>query len=185
MRTGGISLFGYAAHPADGHLHVYHPAPALSEAERIFVGLRRNLALKTFHLAQSIPEADYDRTVLFFGMGSEARITAFAEELRRLTSCYVSYYKDTYLPDNWLIEIFAHGVSKAAGISQLKQHLQADRIVAFGDNLNDIPMLRSADLAVAVGNALPETKEAADIVIGDNNSDSVARFIADDYARTL
>jgi len=38
-------------------------------------------------------------------------------------------------------------------------------------------MMEPADLAVAVGNALPEVKRAADIVIGCNTDDAVAAFI--------
>ena len=35
----------------------------------------------------------------------------------------------------------------------MKKKTGADRVVAFGDNLNDIPMLQAADVAVAVENA--------------------------------
>ncbi len=34
----------------------------------------------------------------------------------------------------------------------------ADRTVAFGDNVNDLPMMLAADHAVAVANALQEVK---------------------------
>ena len=51
----------------------------------------------------------------------------------------------------------------------------------FGDNLNDLPMMAVADVAVAVDNALPQVKEAADIIIGPNTANSVARFIKQDY----
>ncbi len=182
MAAHGLHLFAYDVRP-DGFIEVYHPAPSLSEAEERFVALRRNLQLKHFNLGAPLPEADYGSTVLFFGMGSYERITALAGALRRTTGCYVSYYKDIYLDDVWLIEIFAGGVSKAEGIARLRRLTGAERVVTFGDNLNDIPMLRAADLGVAVGNALPETKAAASVVIGPNTADAVARFIADDFAR--
>ena len=38
-------------------------------------------------------------------------------------------------------------------------------------------MLRVADVAIAVENAVEEVKEVADIIIGPNTSDSVAQFI--------
>ncbi|MDE6134546.1 MAG: HAD family hydrolase, partial [Muribaculaceae bacterium] len=62
----------------------------------------------------------------------------------------------------------------------LKERTGADRLMVFGDNLNDIPMFEVADVAVAVGNALPEVKAAADVVIEPNYTDSVARYIAAD-----
>ena len=44
-------------------------------------------------------------------------------------------------------------------------------------------MMKAADLAVAVENALPQVKEAADIIIGPNTEPSVARFIRQDFIR--
>lgn len=179
-RHGDVHPFCYVMRP-DGHLDVYHDTAELNAAEERFVAERSNLPLKTFILGQALPEDDYDRTALFFGMGSQDAIIGAASELQGITDCYVSYYKDTYTPDLWLLEIFAPGVSKAAGIRRLRDRIGADRVVVFGDNLNDISMMQAADVAVAVGNALPETKAVADYVIGDNEHDSVARWIADDY----
>ena len=56
----------------------------------------------------------------------------------------------------------------------------ADNIIAFGDDLADIGMLRLAGVGVAMGNALTEVKQAADIVIGSNDEDGIA-----DYLREL
>lgn len=52
-----------------------------------------------------------------------------------------------------------------------------ESIVAVGDATNDIPMFEAAGLAVAMGNAMPEAKAAADRVIGSNNSDALADLI--------
>ena len=68
-------------------------------------------------------------------------------------------------------------------MKELAAQLGADRIVVFGDNLNDLSMLAVADVAVAVGNARPEVKDVADIVIGPNSADSVALFIEKDFTR--
>lgn len=178
FRRSSLSPFCYAL-GNDTHLDVYHSAPELNSAEQKFVELRRNLRLKTFHLGHACPEDLVNRLVLFFAMGQRDAIVEVAEELHKHTDCFVSYYKDTYSPDTWLLEIFGPGVSKAEGIVRLKEQLGADEVVVFGDNLNDISMFKVADVAVAVGNALPEVKAAADIVIGPNTDNSVARFIAD------
>lgn len=181
FREHGMHPFCYALRD-NSHLDVFHSAPTLSTAEEGFVNMRRNLRLKTFHLGEPCPEDACGRVVLFFGMGPKDDIVRVAERLREVSDCYISYYKDTYTPDLWLLEIFAPGVSKAAGVAQLKEHVGADRVVAFGDNLNDIPMLQMADVAVAVGNALPEVKAIAHKVIGTNTADSVARFIEEDFS---
>ena len=56
-----------------------------------------------------------------------------------------------------------------------------DEIVAFGDNVNDVEMLELADRCYVPENGLPQIREMADIVIEKNDTDSVARFIAEDY----
>ena len=173
-----ITPFCYAL--SRSHLEVYHSKAELTESEQKFVGMRRNLRLKTFHLGEACPLQFYDSMVLFFAMGGRDSIVGIAENLRAKCNCYVSYYKDTYTPDLWLLEIFAPGVSKAEGVLELKRKVGADRLVVFGDNLNDIPMLRVADLAVAVDNALPEVKDICNVIIGPNTADAVPTFIAQD-----
>ncbi|MDR3120120.1 MAG: HAD family hydrolase [Clostridiales bacterium] len=48
---------------------------------------------------------------------------------------------------------------------------------AFGDDLNDVEMLRACGVGVAVANALDEVKAAADDVCGDCDEDGVARWL--------
>ncbi len=51
------------------------------------------------------------------------------------------------------------------------------RMWYFGDNYNDLSMLEAAGTGVAMGNAVDEVKARANIVIGDNESTSIAEFI--------
>ena len=50
-------------------------------------------------------------------------------------------------------------------------------IIAFGDDFADIGMLELCGLGVAMGNAIEEIKEKADIVIGSNDEDGIAVFL--------
>ena len=53
-----------------------------------------------------------------------------------------------------------------------------EQCMAFGDNTNDLPMIRGAGIGVAVANALPEVKAAADYVTkNDCNHDAVAEIV--------
>lgn len=58
-----------------------------------------------------------------------------------------------------------------------------ERVLAVGDSRNDVPMLRWAGVGVAMGNALPEVREAVRYVTGTNVEDGVAaaieRFVLD------
>lgn len=175
----GVGAFAYTLPPGTNTLRVYHPAESLTEIERKFVEERTLNDLKTFSLATPLPPGAENHTVLFFAMGSASDMQAVADEVNSATSCSASWYPDTYHPGLALLEIFTAGVSKAAGLEELRRLTGAGRVVAFGDNLNDIPLLRAADRAVAVDNAHPQVKLAAHEIIGPNTSDAVIRYIAD------
>jgi hydroxymethylpyrimidine pyrophosphatase-like HAD family hydrolase len=49
--------------------------------------------------------------------------------------------------------------------------------MAIGDYDNDIEMIAYAGLGVAMGNAVPEVKKAADVITLDNQNDGVAHAI--------
>ena len=87
------------------------------------------------------------------------------------------FQQDAYSPDYWL-EICPDNSTKAKALLRLKEIIGADRLVVFGDSVNDLPMFAAADEAYAVSNAIDEVKAAATGIIGSNDEDSVARFIA-------
>ncbi len=92
----------------------------------------------------------------------------------------VNMMPDTYNKDEIWYEIFSRNASKAAALLQVMELTRADRLVCFGDNNNDFSMIHAADVGVAVSNACPELKKAADKVIGSSEDGSVARFIAEE-----
>jgi len=55
--------------------------------------------------------------------------------------------------------------------------IAVEEIIAFGDDLVDIGMLKLCGMGVAMGNALPEVKEIADVVIRSNDEDGIAEFL--------
>lgn len=77
------------------------------------------------------------------------------------------------------LECSAKGVDKGTGLAALCRYLGIDpeRSIAVGDAPNDLPMIRTAGLGVAMGNAKPEVLEAADVVVADNDHDGCAEAI--------
>ena len=75
------------------------------------------------------------------------------------------------------LEIYHSSSSKANAIKYLKNYFHFDKLVTFGDNLNDIPMFQVSDECYAVENAADELKKIATNIIGANTEDSVAHFI--------
>lgn len=177
FESHGIHPFVYTL-PQNGIIEVYHKGAELTRNEDLFVSQRLDLPLKHFNIGQGAPAQTAGRRMLHFAMGSIPAIERAADELRRRAHCELSCYRDTYTPNLGLLEVFAPGVSKATAVRKLKESVGADRLVVYGDNLNDLPMLRAADLAVAVDNAVGPVRLAADVIIGPNTADSVARSVA-------
>ncbi|TMV43892.1 HAD family phosphatase [Paenibacillus mesophilus] len=77
------------------------------------------------------------------------------------------------------MEISVRGISKASGIKKVCELLgiTIDQVMAVGDHHNDMEMLRSAGLGIAMGNADEEVKRAADGVTDTNERDGVAKAI--------
>lgn len=176
----GISPFVYVMAPDGSTLAVYHTAPTLNPAETSFHAERANLALKRFHIGTPAPPRAATHTVLFYAMGTKVSIVSAYEALRKVSGCTIQCYPDIFNHDVYNLEVFPPGVDKARAVLVLKKIVGADRVVVFGDNLNDLPMFRVADLAVAVDNAFDDVKAQADIIIEPNYTDSVARFVAHD-----
>src|SRR5699024_4292337 len=80
-----------------------------------------------------------------------------------------------------LLEFMPKGIDKAYGISLLMKELgiTSSEVMAIGDEENDLPMIRFAGVGVAMDNAIPAVKAAADKVTVSNQADGVAKVIED------
>lgn len=181
MRSEGIEPFVYTFFDGDPLLHVFRNSP-LSDNDIRFMDERSVSGLKEFHIDRPMPEGGH--TMLLFAMGPRERIFAAADKIRALRICSVSAFTDIFGEDTGILELFAPGVSKASAVQALKSQTGADRLIVYGDNLNDLPMMAVADESVAVANALPEVKAAATRVIGPNTADAVVRDIMQVYSET-
>ncbi|WP_407359108.1 Cof-type HAD-IIB family hydrolase [Microbacterium sp. LTA6] len=77
------------------------------------------------------------------------------------------------------VEVMAEGVTKATGLARLCEHLGISRadVVAFGDALNDVEMLRWAGHGVAMAGADLVVQDAADEIAASNDDDGLARVV--------
>lgn len=77
------------------------------------------------------------------------------------------------------VEINHEDANKGAALMALASHLGLDRsrLMAFGDGLNDITMIREAGLGVAMQNAAGDVKSAADLITGSCEDSGVAQAI--------
>ncbi len=85
----------------------------------------------------------------------------------------------THSSTSGLVEISATGVTKATGLAAVceRRGIAAEDVLAFGDMPNDVPMLRWAGRGIAVANAHPAAKAAADGSTLSNVDDGVAVYL--------
>ncbi|MFC5558415.1 Cof-type HAD-IIB family hydrolase [Ureibacillus thermophilus] len=78
-----------------------------------------------------------------------------------------------------IIEVVRKGLNKAIGVSLIAKYLgiPRERIIAFGDEDNDLEMIDYAGIGVAMGNGIQELKSIANEVTGTNNEDGIANFL--------
>ncbi len=100
------------------------------------------------------------------------------EKFREKYKCL--YTENDYSGDMWL-EIMPKGVSKANAALSLKELLGADKIVSFGNGMNDSELFKVSDECYAVENAENELKKLATGVIGSNDEDGVAKFLLEHF----
>lgn len=78
--------------------------------------------------------------------------------------------------DAQYLEMFPKGADKGKALCMICEALHIDTadVMAFGDQELDLPLLKAAGYAVAMGNAIPLLKEHADYITIDNNQSGVA-----------
>ena len=155
-----------------------HHGGQLSAPETKFVAERLDLPLKRFILDDPDYRHSLDEAMLIFAMNDYATLESVYNEIAGHIPCSPMLYCDSCDPSIALLEVYAQGCSKAAAIRRLATKVGAENIVVFGDNRNDLAMFQAAHTAIAVENAVPELKAVADIIIGPNTSDSVARWLS-------
>ncbi len=78
-----------------------------------------------------------------------------------------------------VIEIVRAGLNKAVGLKRLAEHLNVpqERIIAFGDEDNDLEMIEYAGTGVAMGNAIAPLKNIANEITTSNEEDGLAAYL--------
>lgn len=173
-----LSPFIYCLNNERTSLSVYYRTPA-ETLQQDFMKPRNGTEHKIF-----IPTADYridtkeySEVLFLFTIGSYPLLKAAAEQVSATGKYSVFCYTDTIQPEVGYLEIYTAGTSKAEAVQYLRTDYAYDKLVAFGDNLNDLPLFQIADRKYATANAVEEIKQLADRVIGSNQQDGVARFL--------
>lgn len=82
--------------------------------------------------------------------------------------------KELYVDGEYWLEIMPHNATNAMGVKRLKKTTVCEKVICFGDGINDIFMFKIVDDAYAVENADLELKQISTGIIGSNNEDGAA-----------
>lgn len=159
----------------EGALRTYYESLA-HEPLREFCEERERLYHKVF-----TPMADFGAhngdIIYFTWIDVQPRLQGLYEALRGIPGVGTVLYKDIYAQDLWYLECYGAKASKYHAAQFLRAQYGYDRLIGFGDNLNDIPLFEACDERYAVRNAREELKRLATAVIGANDADGVACFL--------
>ncbi|MDR1771808.1 MAG: Cof-type HAD-IIB family hydrolase [Hungatella sp.] len=128
-----------------------------------------------FHVKQV---EDLTRVESEFIKVSVYRKTDVEAHTRTLREKYGDRLKMTLAGDMWL-DCMRPGINKGQAVKLLQESLgiKPEETMAFGDQLNDIEMLKQAYYSFAVGNAREEVKAAARFRTDTNVNDGVLKIL--------
>lgn len=146
---------------------------------------RNNLAMELYRGITGLPNLkknyrDIEEPIakIVFGDTREGSI----EELEKLLRAHPKANTvDLIRSEKILFDIIPKGIGKGNSVKELAKYLGIDisKTVAVGDYPNDISMIRAAGVGIAVANAHPDVKKAADLVTVSNEEHAIARIISD------
>lgn len=86
---------------------------------------------------------------------------------------------NVYRSEPFYLEVLAQGIDKGNCLLKLLEliGLKKEQAIACGDGYNDLTMIQCAGLGVAMENAVPAVKEAADYITFSNEEDGVAHVV--------
>lgn len=117
---------------------------------------------------------DFDmHKCLMTAPGEQAAI--YEKELQEQYGQMASIYRS----EPYYVEVMPRDVTKASSLEKMLPILGVDRehVICCGDGYNDISMIRYAGLGVAMANAQPVVKEAADYITASNDEDGIVQVI--------
>jgi Cof subfamily protein (haloacid dehalogenase superfamily) len=119
--------------------------------------------------------------VTYIGIYEELKPLYDALKLRYGTDIYLHFTLDTYLRDQYFLEISDPLANKGAATLKWAELVGCipEQVIVFGDNLNDLGMFEVGGRRLAVSNSRPELQEKADSLIASNDEDGVAYYIQD------
>ena len=149
-----------------------------NKALRDFVDERIKKYNKIFIQVDDFLNVNPTEDIIYFCfLDTREKIERIYSSISGIAGIEIAKYADNYSDKLWFLEVFSDTASKYNAVQFLRNYGGYDKVVGFGDNLNDIPLFRACDECYAVGNAKAELKEIATAVIDTHYDDGVAKWL--------
>ena len=171
-----ISTCGFTSVYVDGEMYKIYQGGKKSKEFQGYIDYYNSIGDKRMRMV-SAAEKQFEGNVSYITLiSSREELLPYYEAVKDSKKWETVFQKDTYRDEFWL-EICPKDSTKAKAVIKLKEKLECDRLVVFGDSINDLPMFEAADEAISVSNARPEILRAANRIIDSNENDAVAKYI--------
>ena len=140
---------------------------------------KKNSNLDFIKDIDSIDEIEEEIARMNLFLKDKSRVTDYYEQIKaryKDINCFIMQDSDS--PNKWLV-LNPKDVNKANTLKELGriENISLDEMIFFGDGLNDLEVMDSVGLSVAMGNALDEIKEKAKAITKTNNEDGIVDFL--------
>ncbi len=164
----------------EGKSRVYYRG-VFNPSEEAYFGGRLKKERDRFRLIDDYSACLTESLVAVNAIETPERLQAVYGALKERAGCVCHYGPDIYAPEYHWLEVSSDQATKRQGALRLKERYGFERLVCFGDNLNDLSMFEASDECYAVANAHDAVKRAATGVIGSNEESGVAKFLAERF----
>ncbi|MBW7457583.1 Cof-type HAD-IIB family hydrolase [Paenibacillus sepulcri] len=159
-----------------GSSHVYYKG-IFNPSEDRYISDRLSAGDSRFRLVDHYRDALKESIVNVITVGAQEQLDPAYMAFHQHPELICHYGPDIYAPGYHWLEIANSRANKREAVEFVKRRLKAERLVCFGDNLNDLPMFEAADEKYAVANAHELVKAAATGMILSNMEHGVAVYL--------
>lgn len=141
--------------------------------------LDKRVSDKRLTIAKDIDDLFSKDDIYYFNfIDSYENLKPIYDELKKYFKCV--FQQEIYREEYWL-EVLPKNSDKGYSLRKLKELLNVDKIIYFGDSVNDIEAFKASDLCYAVSNSKEALKPYANEIIGSNDDDGVIKKIKEMY----
>lgn len=149
----------------------------LSQVNRYSEEYARDLEI-VLHYVPSLNILEGEPTTIVI-IGTKNKLVPLIKDLSDEFDEHFSHVMTPWFGDVWRLQLRPFNTSKGKTVLRVARQFEIipEEIISFGDNLNDIEMLESTGLSIAMGNAVTEVKLVADFITLSNSEDGVAHVL--------